>query len=316
MQLAWNRLARVARWTVAVVIVGAVIGHFSRLLSRSELWQNPPSFQPVWLVGTTGGYLLAFLIWGGYWTRLLRATGSETATWRILKAYFVSQLGKYVPGKALAIVIRVMLIRHHGVRPEVAAITATYETLTVMAAGAMLTAVLMPFVQTEAGQLWWKILALLVLVGIPILPDVFNRLAYRAARPFLSSQAPPIPRLASSHLVSGVIQASIGWVFLGCSLLTLLRAFGHEGLSLLTCTMYVAFSYVAGFLTLPAPGGLGVREALLQQFLAKSFLPSLGESQGEAFAVVIAITLRFWWTVTEVGLAGLALAFPWETRRE
>ena len=55
-----------------------------------------------------------------------------------------------------------------------------------------------------------------------------------------------------------------------------LRGLGRDELPWLVCTAYVSLSYVAGFLTLPAPGGLGVREAILQQLLARQFAASLG----------------------------------------
>lgn len=308
----WNRntVARMGRWVIAVVIIGAVSWHFARLLRRPELWDNPPPLHPEWLVATVGGYVAALCLWGAFWWRLLGAT-KETVAWTTAaRAYFLSQLGKYIPGKALAIVLRVWIVRRAGVRPAVAAVTAVYETLTAMTSGCLLAIILIPIVTALSAQHQWTLLGLLLLAGLPIFPGIFNRLAHRAAHPFLAPHSSPLPTLSLRQLVSGLAQTCLGWLVLGMSLKATLHSLGHEGLPWLTCTAYVAFAYVAGFLTLPAPGGLGVREALLQQLLAASLADSMGRPQGDGFAAVVALSLRLWWTIAEVTLAGLALAAP------
>lgn len=311
-----KRFHLVLRWTLAVVIVGAVASHFVQLLNRSELWDHPPSFDPLWVVGIVVGYVIGFMFWGGFWLMLLRTAQGYVPIRSAVRAYFISQLGKYVPGKALAIVLRVLIVRRAGVHSATAALTAVYETLTVMASGALLAAGLLPLVDAGSTHHLWKIVALLGVVSIPILPAVFNRLARHTAHRFAGKNDHSLAPLAPRHLLIGLAETSIGWMFLGLSLKMLLAAFGHDDLDWLSCTAYVSFAYVAGFLTLPAPGGLGVREALLQHFLASRLIESMGTIQAEGFAAVIALSLRFWWTVSEVGLAGLAFFSLRETRRE
>ena len=46
-----------------------------------------------------------------------------------LRAYVVSHLGKYVPGKAMVVVIRTALVVPFGARASTAAIATFYETL-------------------------------------------------------------------------------------------------------------------------------------------------------------------------------------------
>jgi hypothetical protein len=62
----------------------------------------------------------------------------------------------------------------------------------------------------------------------------------------------------------------------------------------------VTLSYVAGFFVLVAPGGLGVREAILQYALTPRFEPVLGESLAMAQAAVVALVLRLTWTIFEL----------------
>jgi uncharacterized membrane protein YbhN (UPF0104 family) len=72
----------------------------------------------------------------------------------------------------------------------------------------------------------------------------------------------------------------------------------------LVCTAYVSVSYVAGFLTLPAPGGLGVREVIMQQLLLQELTAKVDADSAASQAVVVALSLRLIWTVSELILAG------------
>lgn len=304
----WRTAWRLATVVLAIIIVAGVGWQFAKILRRRELWEQPAP-DPIWVAASALLYALGFMCWGGFWLRLLRAMGERLPLELATRAYFVSQLGKYVPGKGMAVIMRVGLARLAGVRTSVAAITATYETLTAIAAGAIVAAILFPFLDiADQSSLVWKAIGLLAIAGIPILPGVFNRLAARVARPFLAIDAAPLPRLSVGNLVTGLLQTSLGWICLGASLFAMLRGLSREhpahNLPWLACTACVSLSYVAGFLTVVAPGGIGVREFLLQQLLARQLAPSLGEETAETFAVVVALVLRLTWTLTELLLAG------------
>ena len=57
-----------------------------------------------------------------------------------LRAYLVSHLGKYVPGKAMVVVVRAGMVVPFGGRASTAAIATFYETLVMMAAGGLIAA--------------------------------------------------------------------------------------------------------------------------------------------------------------------------------
>ena len=57
-----------------------------------------------------------------------------------MRAYLVSHLGKYVPGKAMVVVMRAGLSMPYGARGATAAIATFYETLVMMAAGSLMAA--------------------------------------------------------------------------------------------------------------------------------------------------------------------------------
>jgi uncharacterized membrane protein YbhN (UPF0104 family) len=67
----------------------------------------------------------------------------------------------------------------------------------------------------------------------------------------------------------------------------------------------VALAYVAGFVILFAPGGLGAREFVLAAALTPAFALTHG-ANAAALATVLALALRLTWSVAEV-VVGLVL---------
>ncbi len=298
-------------------ILAAVGWQFWRVLRNPELGADPDrtpvevlggwlaEARPGWLAAAAALYLGGLGFWAYYWWRLMRVLGERAVVLPAVRAYFVGHLGKYVPGKAWALLLRSTLSRAAGVRVGVAALTSVYETLTAMASGALLAAVLFAVVTADTTGQSWRALALLALAGIPILPGVFNRLVRRLAAPFLKGES-QLPDLRLRTLLSGLGLTACGWVFLGASLWAVVQGVAPEPppwawQDLGRYTAFVALAYVAGFLALPAPGGLGVREFLLQQLLA----PELG-----ARAVAAVLLLRLLWTLAEVVAAGAVWALP------
>lgn len=304
---------------VAVAVVGLVGWQFARTLQSPELWQQPLRPRLEWLA--VGGMLyllgLGFSAW--FWSGLLRAYGERPSLLGVLRAYYVGHLGKYVPGKAMAVLLRVGLIHAEGVGTGVAALTATYETLTTMASGALVAVVLLSvYALDEADR--WKALVLLAVAGVPILPGVFNRVVDRLtglARRMASgsgdkSETAVLPRLSSRMLLTGLAMTVCNWALLGLSLGAVIQAvlpdppvwsvdaWGRHIAS-------IALAYVVGFLALFAPGGLGVRELLLQRLLAAEFAQGMSPSQAEPLAVVVTLVLRLLWTAAEVLMACFAI---------
>jgi uncharacterized membrane protein YbhN (UPF0104 family) len=337
---------RLRRWwpvlkaLLGVALLLAIGRQFWRdLRDHPEVLQRPMHLG--WLVFSGGLYLLGLGFSAWYWRRLLVHLGRQPTAGAVARAYYVSQLGKYLPGKAMTLVMRAGLIRGAGVGPALATVTAFYEVLTMMTAGALLATVLFALLAPDTGtRLSWddvldlvrlqtppgglvdcKIsvlfsLGLLSVCLIPVLPPVFNQLVYRLTRPFRAKDA-SVPVIRFRYLGEGLLLMMCGWLLLGASMAATMEGTLGPGLPwtvpLLGRVIALAgMSYIAGFVILVAPGGLGVREYLLSLFLTAEVaaLRPMDAAETTAATVLVVVVLRLVWTLAEVVIAGLLYWMP------
>src|SRR5579871_5202901 len=107
MRVSWSTAWRAAKIVLAILIACGVGWQFAKILRRPELWESRLTPDPAWVAVASILYALGFVCWGGYWLRLLRTMEQRLPVVLAVRAYFVSQLGKYVPGKGMAVVMRV-----------------------------------------------------------------------------------------------------------------------------------------------------------------------------------------------------------------
>ncbi len=315
MSVSRKRLVLVLKSVFAVAVIVAIGWHFYSLLSANPLRDRTLTIRLKFLLPAGVLYLAAHTLWGTFFWQLLRNQGGKISWFTGVRAYFVSQFGKYVPGKAWVILLRVVMLKSHGLSPAVVGVTGTYETLTSMAAGAMIGVWLLPWsgftIEVGSGA-WFGFMGVALL---PLVLGVLNRLVSRVVKRYRGAGATPLPSPSVLLLFQGLVQASAGWCLLGGSLWLTIQGLTDEPIPF-TVDLYLGLigattlSYVAGFAALILPGGLGARELLLQRMLTFQLAPIA--SGPEAFAVIVSLVLRLVWTVFEVTFA---LLLWWTGRR-
>ena len=293
---------------LAVAILIGVARYFARVLTDPALDRVPFSVRIEYLIPAGLLYLMAHCCWGSFWVRLMHGQHIAVSWYAGMRCYFVSQLGKYVPGKAWVVLMRVGILRHDAhAHPIPVAVTATYETLSSMAAGALLAVLLLPYLGVLPVELSGKTTALIAVAALPVGLGVLNKLAARIAKRRRGPDARPLPAPSLRLLAQGLLHGVCGWCLLGISLALVIHSVVQDvpaiSDSFPADLGAIATSYVAGFVVLVAPGGLGVREWVLQVTLAPRFVASLGEKEAAALAVIIALILRITWTIAEVVIA-------------
>ena len=297
------------RWLVVatkLLIVVLVVWFIRRTLVNAwqQLDEHPWQFDFRWLAVSGGFYLLGTLLCGIFWHRSLLALGQSVSLARALRAYFIGHLGKYVPGKAMVVILRTGLVRGEGVDTSLVAVSVFFETLTMMAVGAFLSATVVVVWWRQETLLFWAALGMMVAAGVPTLPPVFRwlvrRLGVGRATPAVVEK---LAKLGYGTMFLGWLLSGLGWVSLGLSFWAVLRALGTTGgnpiAQLHLYTAVVALATVAGFMSF-VPGGAIVREAVLTQSMVM-----MAPYMGDAPAVVGAILLRLVWLVAELGISGI-----------
>lgn len=300
------RIDRKRRWIITafkVAVVIIVLLAIRQTLSSgfAEIGKSSWQFRPAWLAAAAVFYLLGLVPAALFWHRVLHKLKQRPALWETLRAHFIGHLGKYVPGKALVVVIRTGLIKSGRVRTDVAAVSVFVETLTMMSVGAFIAAALLAVWFHQQTMLFWLAIGFMVAAGLPILPPVFRRLIRLVGIGKSDSHAlEMLDRLGFKTLALGSGLLTLGWFVMGLSLWAVLRSMGlgeaNPLVELPRYTASVSLAMVAGFLSL-VPGGAVVREAIL----AKLMVPHLGQA---APALVSAVMLRLVWLFSELLVSG------------
>jgi uncharacterized membrane protein YbhN (UPF0104 family) len=311
-----RRLWRAAKLLLTLGILGAVAWAFVPALR--DLEKSEYQWQPGWLAVSGGIYIGSVLCSVIFWVWAMRRLGQAPRWLTAIRAYYVGTLGKYVPGKALAIVLRTGLVRGPNVRTGVAAVTVVYETLIYMAAAAVWAGVVLcsryaaeeERLQTVIHKLseqaglaealrLWHVLALVVAVAcLPTIPPLYTRLIRGVVRPFQQAETAPLPSLPAVLFPGGLLIDGVAWAMSGLSLWAAVQAVYSVPLTAtawLECSAYLGLATVISFFT-PVPAGLGIRELVLLALL----MPQLGRGP----AALVALLFRLTWIVSEVIAAG------------
>ncbi|HEX8200092.1 MAG TPA: lysylphosphatidylglycerol synthase domain-containing protein, partial [Isosphaeraceae bacterium] len=297
-------LRRAIKAAVGAVVLVMVGRHVARTWSDLHANGRAVRVEPGWIALAGALYLAGLGACGVFFGRVLREGPSPVALGPAVRAYLISHLGKYVPGKAMVVVMRVALVVPHGARPATAAFATLYETLVMMASGGLVAAL---GFATRADAPVLR-LALLLALGlglaffVAVEPRVFPRLVAPLRLPFPGVGPEALPRLSHGLLARGLLWTAPGWVLLGLSQVAIIRAVRPEGVPMGLWPLVVggvALATVAGFVIAVAPGGLGVREWVLWNVMA----PVLGLE----VATLSAVLLRLAWVGGEL-LAAAVLA--------
>ena len=211
-----------------------------------------------WLVASFPVAFMGMTLVGVPWQRSMRLLGSDPSLRDTLHWYFLGQLGKYVPGTLWPVVGRSEMARRGGV-PRPAAYGSVVLTLGATYLAAMLVVIgFLPFAgENGAGDQWWVLL--LLPVGLAVLhPAVLawgKALVERIVRRQLDVV---IPTWRDS--VELVVRHAPAWLFIGTATWLVARAFDPD-VGWAELMVPGVLSWIIGFVVVPAPGGIGVREA-------------------------------------------------------
>ena len=297
-----------------VVVVALVVWGVWRNVDRAiaEVQAKNFSFGTLrwhWIILAGILYLLGSFPMSLFWYRLMRAMKQKPTLWSSIRAFFIGHLGKYVPGKALVVVLRTSLVRGQDLQRSVIATAVFAETLTMVSVGSVFAAVLIVIWFSHQQFLLLIAVGIGLAAGFVTLPPVFRKLVLLLKVSRINPEIEDkLAGLSYQTMAWGWCANLVGWTLLSGSLYATMASIPDadaqmarslETFLLLAAT--VSLAMVVGFVT-PIPGGMGVREYVIMEMMAPVF--------GPVVAVVSAVLLRVSWLLAEVVLATILYGIP------
>jgi len=263
----------------------------ARLLHVQLGWQ--------WIGAATLVVLLSFALLIEGWRRVLSAWDSHLPFSQAARIWFLSSLGKYVPGNIWSLTAMGVMARGRGI----SALAATGSSI-IMQAVSLVTGAAIVMV-TGARLLGQPVLvgaSVVILIGILLCAPRFLPPLTVWIGSLIGRELGP-PTVPATSIWTAAIASALSWLLYGFAFQLFVR--GLLGTAPGEISSYIAVytaAYILGFISPIAPAGLGVRE-----FTLAAFMTQLGLAN-EADAALIAIAARLWLTIVELVPSGLYVA--------
>ena len=300
----WVSLVKLIISCVVIVFIYRAIDK-----SRGEFEKANFSISQIkwsWLVLASGTYVLGMVPMGLNWHRLLVAMQQQVPRWEAVRTHLVSQLGKYVPGKACVPAIRLSMLAKYKLHAPTALVSMLAETLSMMSVGAVVGACIVAVIYRSRPDIVLVAVGLALAAGAPVIPPVLRFalrfLAKRRAKKTGESLTDVTRDLTWPVVVPGWLGIVPGWMLLGVSMFATMKALNLPETNNMTLaqlpwvTASYAISAVGGFMSM-LPGGVFVREWLMKELIEPSY--------GSLVAVLAPVLHRMMSLVSELVISAI-----------
>ncbi len=302
---AQSRLKPFLKWGIAVVVLVFLAitirkAYADVLVHREHLDFSAMDWR--WLVAGIVSYAIGMFPAAIAWLQTLASFGQNVPFWTGLHAYFLGHLGKYVPGKAMVIVLRVGRLAPLGIEIKPTVVAIFVETLTSVAVGAILGSLFL-FFAPEFPPRWMLGMAAICIACslIFLLPHTFRTILVSVSK----SKIGRMPKSVSQAFTWPMMIRTCGWMVLGWLLqgtagwLVLAGIQSTPGLitfqAWAACVAAISLGAVAGFASM-LPGGAVIRELVIT-WLLSSIVP-------QPIALFAAIAFRIANLIAEFSVVG------------
>jgi glycosyltransferase 2 family protein len=297
----WPAVRKPLVIALQIVFAIAVLGYAGRELWRQwdATGESLRTLDVRWgLVAASCALVLAsYVVLIQTWRLMLRLWGANLPFGAASRIWFVSNLGRYIPGKIWQIGAMGVMAQRLGVSPVAATSASIMVNLVNIISGALVvfaTGAGVFDVAAQSGRWVAVVLVVLALAGLFAVPGVVSWLARRAAG--LTGTVAPTASLTPRAALLGAAGTGLAWLMYGLAFQMFAAGVlgdAVQGSSADYIAVYTA-SYLVGYLTLIAPGGLGVREAMLVIALRVAGITA------EPNGWILALSSRLWLTALEV----------------
>ncbi len=273
---------------ILAVVIPAVWRHCAQL--RQYHW----TISPMLLASSFVALFAAFLLVVYVWTRLLCSFDLSLRFRRAFEIWYISNLGRYLPGKVWSLLGMIYLCEKEGLpRSKVVASGVVTQIFSISAAFFLGSIYL-----CSTSALKGKALSLpVLLVGLCVflLPLVVPKFCVRCMG--------PLAKKLGAHEIARALRPAdrirffcwniLCWLVYGLAFgLLILSISTFPASHFLALVPTFALAYTLGFIALFAPSGFGVREGVLVLLLSPFYPPALG--------LALALAARLWFTIGDI----------------
>jgi len=297
-----SRATRRGLWSWVLLAVVLVIGAYVVARNRADL---AAAFREIgwWAMTASAVFgVLGTVVLLGLWVSVLRGLGVVAPVGQAWRVFFISQLGKYLPGLLWPALAQMEAGRRWGARRSTMLAANLLMIAVLTGTGLVLGLVLLPGSVGLAGIPGWVawVLAAALLV-VCLRPRLLTGVVDRA---FALVHRDP-PRLAASARAMAVscAWALVTWLLYGIHIWFLVQGVGGSGTDAwVAATGGIALGWALGLVAVFAPAGVGVRDAVLLAVLS----PLIGRTP----ALAVTLASRGLLALTDVVLAAVAAVWP------
>jgi glycosyltransferase 2 family protein len=294
-----RKLFKLAQWIFAAAVLFFAARSLATQWNKVEARLLHVQFGWQWIGAATVVVLLSFALLIEGWRRVMGAWDSHLPFGQAARIWFLSSLGKYVPGNIWSLTAMGVMARGRGISALAAAGSSIIMQAVSLVTGA---AIVMITGAQLLGQPVLVGISVLILIGILLSAPRFLPPLTVWIGSIIGKEVAP-PSVPATSIWTAAIASALSWLLYGFAFQLFVR--GLLGAAPGEISRYIAAytaAYILGFISPIAPAGLGVRE-----FTLAAFMTQLGLAN-EADAALVAIAARLWLTIIELVPSGLYVA--------
>lgn len=292
----------------AVKIFGILLSFIILGFMVSQFVQNWQEIKPYlanakWIILIIAIILYggAFLATGYNWAYVLWNLDPRLTKREYLNIHMISALARYIPGGIWNIVGKAYMCTEKGVEKSATTASMILEYVFQIISSGLFFIFFLPVLMKEVLNIWLTIAFIAVIILVLLLLPWGVRLGTRILGRIFKEDLRGI-YLTNGYVYSVLLRYMAVWLFTGCGLIVLVKAFSEiklmQGIYLV---LSYPISWVVGFLS-PSPNGMGIREGVLSLLLGSSYSYEL--------VLLITLTTRIWTMLGEaVAFIGYQIYF-------
>ncbi len=280
---------RVVQLALIVLITWGIVRTLAPELTRVSL-EEFSRYRPsiVGLLLATVVLTAFYVLHAWLWRALVVELGQQPIRFRnALHIYFVSGLGRYIPGRLWQVAGMVLLAQRAGVSAVAATAASIIAQLAFITTGLIYLAVVLPA--------WGGMMPVVVAVVALVLAFGSFRARHWVARRIkrLEPAMGMLDRLSGRNALKYWLSYGFSWIILGVAFVLFTTSFvALDAAQQRHVAGSVAAAYLGGLLAFFSIAGLGVREAVMGSLLVTVMSPPA--------ALVVSVASRVWFTVGEL----------------